>query len=314
VKLGLKQRILILVFFTMFFSIKQASARTNEKENLAIPSLPIGLTNMGYATVNKKIYIAGGYTAYFSTSDQLYIYDQKSNQWSLGAEMPTSRYDLVLVHAGNNIYAIGGHEYKGTRFAENEMYNIKENKWYTKKPMPIALEDMEAAAVGEKIYIIGGTHDKGYSDQIYSYNTITDQWTDEGKAPFISEAMGITVLEDKIHIIGGGKTLNEHWVFDPEKKMWEQKNALPTARSHFVAFTYNNHIYTLGGTIGRGLFVKPLKTIEVYDPKTDQWESHSGLSIPRSRFAYGVIDQNVYLIGGWTDVTFDDRAEILSLN
>jgi N-acetylneuraminic acid mutarotase len=58
-----------------------------------------------------RIYVIGGQPSHSGgATDITQIYDPETESWSLGAPMPTARFDLALAMVNDTIYAIGGTE------------------------------------------------------------------------------------------------------------------------------------------------------------------------------------------------------------
>ncbi len=77
--------------------------------------------------------------------------------------------------------------------------------------------------------------------------------------------------------------------------MWTAKTSLHTARSHLATVSYKGRIYVFGGG-GPGFL--SLDTVEVYDPRNDQWLWGAPMPTHRSGAVAGVVNGRVYVIGG----------------
>jgi N-acetylneuraminic acid mutarotase len=77
--------------------------------------VPVTLAGAGATTgimASKRIYIIGGCptanTQEAGGINTTQVYDLKTNRWSVGAEMPTSRYYLAVAVVNDMLYALGG--------------------------------------------------------------------------------------------------------------------------------------------------------------------------------------------------------------
>ena len=77
--------------------------------------------------------------------------------------------------------------------------------------------------------------------------------------------------------------------------MWTAKTSLHTARSHPATVSYKGRIYVFGGG-GPGFL--SLDTVEVYDPRNDQWSWGAPMPTHRSGAVAGVVNGRVCVIGG----------------
>lgn len=70
--------------------------------------------------------------------------------------------------------------------------------------------------------------------------------------------------------------------------------SMPTARNWLTSSVINEKIYVIGGYNG-----SYLNNVEVYDPKTNSWETKAPLSIARRSLTSSVIDGKLYVVGGY---------------
>jgi len=56
----------------------------------------------------KRIYVIGGFTGFVTAVNTTYVYDPEADEWSEGAQMPTSRYGVGVAVINDILYAIGG--------------------------------------------------------------------------------------------------------------------------------------------------------------------------------------------------------------
>ena len=63
-----------------------------------------------------------------------------------------------------------------------------------------------------------------------------------------------------------------HWVFDPGSNQWYTACPLLSSRYHFGLARHNDQLYVFGGSMSYGCD-KMLTTVEVYDPKLNEWKS-----------------------------------------
>lgn len=91
---------------------------------------------------------------------------------------------------------------------------------------------------------------------------------------------------------------------------WSKKFDLDEGRLHHAASVIDGRIYVVGGQNVEGTFVRPLDTMEVYNPEKDVWEQIDfPMNYPRSRFASGVHNGVAYVAGGWGTELMTDSVE-----
>ncbi len=112
-----------------------------------------------------------------------------------------------------------------------------------------------------------------------------------------------TEHDGKLYAFGGGgpdfKSLNSTICFDPETGQWSNKAEMPTLRSGAVAATIGDRIYVIGGGFRQkdGNF-RFLRTVDIYHPKTDTWESGPDMIQPHDYPAIAVLNNQIYVLGG----------------
>ena len=89
--------------------------------------------------------------------------------------------------------------------------------------------------------------------------------------------------------------------YDPATDMWRKRSKMSIQRDNFRVGIINNRIYAIGESgwpqFGNG---GPfLRTIEEYTPKVEHWRKRVDMPELRLSFATVVVDNIIYLIGGF---------------
>jgi N-acetylneuraminic acid mutarotase len=234
-----------------------------------------------------RIYVIGS-SVLGRGPDRVEAYDPRTDSWSSVAPLPTSRGDLqVATGPDGRIYAIGG---VGRCFTSPcnvvEAYDVRTNTWTAVAPMPHP-RWLFVAAVGpdSRIYILGGSQQAG-SVPAGSLVTAVDAYT----------------------VIPAGQPL-------PAPKpgptsVTVELAPMPTGRQDLgVVGGTDGKLYAIGGeqvvapqVVPPGVRSKRpdiLRTVEMYDPKTNFWATAPSLPTPRQ--GMGVArgpDGRIYVLGG----------------
>lgn len=117
-----------------------------------------------------------------------------------------------------------------------------------------------------------------------------------------------TAPDGRIFAMGGtynqaGMTQNASLVesYDPNTDQWQTVASMPTGRASLAATTaLDGRIFALGGSkVDDNGHWTPLKTAEVYDPKTNAWQALSTMSVARSSLAAATAaDGRIFVFGG----------------
>ena len=238
--------------------------------------------------------------------------------WTRKADMPTQRSDFATCIVNGKIYAIGGEvdKFGDVSIATVEMYDPKTDTWTQKADMPTA-RSTSTSVVDGKIYAIGGgkTHKRrigpgwGWETIILPtvemYDPITDTWTPKADMPAPRSA-DTCVVGGKIYLIGGANKKQHRSeivdVYDPATDTWARAKSMNHARSGAAISVMDGKIYVMGGTGWPQIPFHPgpfLSSIEVYNPKTNQWREIGDMPAAKSSHTASVINGKIYVIGGF---------------
>jgi N-acetylneuraminic acid mutarotase len=201
---------------------------------------------------------------------------REGDVWITRKSMSTPRSGLAAAVVGNRIYAIGG--YNGSYLSTNEEYDPSTDTWTTRKSMSTPRSGLAAAVVNNTIYAIGGYN------EMYSNNPM--------RGYFIT---------------------NE--AYNPSNDSWVNKASMKIPRAYLAAAVVNDKIYAIGGfntTTGY------LSINEEYNPFANdgfgRWETKAPMSTPRSGLAAAVVNNKIYVIGGYGPTASNLFADFLSTN
>ena len=251
-------------------------------------------------------------------------------QWTQKADMPTVRSDFSTCVVDGKIFVIGGSlqlewdEYGDLSLSTVEMYDPETDTWAGKANMPTVRSNVSVSVVDDKIYAIGGSKMKKYQvprgfgneseelPTVEMYDPATDTWTQKADMPTPRKTK-TCVVDGKIYAIGGWSTANEQSqletveVYDPATDTWAKAQSMNHARCSAAISVVNGEIYAVGGIgwppnydpSGRYLSSLYLSSVEVFNPKTNQWQERTEMSVPKAAHSTSVIDGKIYVMGGY---------------
>lgn len=253
--------------------------------------------------------------------------------WRPAAPMPTAVQELYAYADGDRIYVLGGVTVGAGFTDEGFVYDPGRDAWTALPRLPEGRHHVTAAVVGGKLFAIGGF--RGNFPHWEARNTVFVLDLDGGKqwtavAPLAgprAEHVAV-VIDGRIHTIGGRVPTGPgavgysahvdsdlHEVFDPGTGKWSARAAAPTRRNSHAAAVIDGKIYVVGGRQNRlpkdhetsgqpggGMEIINLPTLEVYDPKTDRWETRTPMPQGQGGLAAAALDGKLYVFGGerWT--------------
>ncbi len=112
---------------------------------------------------------------------------------------------------------------------------------------------------------------------------------------------GMAEVDGKFYLIGGGEGIEPVQQFDPQTQQWVQKAEAPVMMHHFQAVGFNGKVYVLAA-FGDNNYPNqvPLANVQIYNTKTDRWDTGAGLPAGRRRAGAGAAAYRgkLYLIDG----------------
>ena len=249
--------------------------------------------------------------------------------WTQKANMPTLRSGFTTCVINGKIFAIGGYVdgLGDLSLATVEMYDPKTDTWERKADMPTARTDAATSVVDGKIYAIGGTVLSRFEVDVLingevkriprweaediptveMYDPATDTWMQKADMPTPRNTK-TCVIDGKIYAIGGTSNkvksfrLDTVEVYDPATDTWAKANKMNHARAGAAVSVVDGKIYVMGG-IGLPMILNHpghfLSSIEVYDPKRNNWREIGDMPNAKSNHTASVINGKIYVLGGY---------------
>jgi N-acetylneuraminic acid mutarotase len=120
------------------------------------------------------VYVEGG-TCVGGISNQLYIFNTKTNKWSKGPAMPGTRvfYAAAAVGANGYFYVIGGEARHLAVSAQVMAFDPATSKWTARASLPVPTMRGEAVSLrsGTIIYAGGATPTNNFSSAVWELST-----------------------------------------------------------------------------------------------------------------------------------------------
>lgn len=264
------------------------------------------------AQIGDKIYVLGGYPRLRITVDTAQEYDAKTDTWRLIAPIPVKTNHAMAAAVNGKLYVIGGQSTAGgrrvggsfQREAPGFLATVFEwtpatDSWTAKAPMPSRRSGGTAVVLGGKIYVAGGrTRETG--DDFAVYDPKSDRWTTLPEIPTQRNHLGAAVIDGKIYVVGGrfgpgfrSERTDAVEMYDPKTNRWTKKKPMLRARGGLNVVAANGCIHAFGGEGNDEAASGVYPDHDVYNPKTDTWQSLPPIPTP----VHGVTGMAV--INGW---------------
>ncbi len=246
--------------------------------------------------------------------------------------MPTARSGTIGCNIAGKFYIIGGgfKQPNGMfKFLQTvEIYDPATDSWTTGPDM-LMPHDYPGGLVFDKyIYILGGHHpdattsgpktDPGF-EFCERLNLETLQWEQIANLPTPRFALNAVNYQGRLLTMGGvaftpegfnNFTLIEEYL--PDSNTWRTLNdlALPwTAAGQGNCVTHDS-LFIFGGYSGDGIHARAAYINDHYS----QWQALPNIPQPRAAMGVAVMNNVIYLLGGWADDGRSPTDSLYALN
>ena len=262
------------------------------------------------AELDGRIYVIGGYPSTRVYVNTVQVYDAATDTWSYTTPVPQPLHHTMAAAAHGKLYVVGG-EISATGVANQGIYiaNVYEYDpatatWTEKAPMPTARSAGATGVIDGKIYVAGGRPPRGHDFAVY--DPLADAWTVLPDLPTQRNHLAAGAVGGRLYVVGGrfgGGVGSEMTgvveVYDPSTNSWTAAAPLAVPRGGVNGIAARGCFYAFGGEGNdadpRGVFAEN----EVYDPRSDTWQSLEPIPTP----VHGVtgaayLDGWIHLPGG----------------
>lgn len=255
-----------------------------------------------------------GLIMYYSFYDLLYkpnrekiiqsvlLPDSKKGAWSSEVSLPSYRYEFSSAAVGKTIYVVGGIHEPSVWFPTSlaESYNTSTKKWKRIRSLPRPLHHTGIASDGRYLYVIGGDGIRiTPSKVVFRYNPVTGTWKRLPDMPTPRGALGAAVIGNILYAVGGADYGKKYAILEAlnlETMIWEKLPDMPTPREHLAVAVSRIGLHVFGGYNTDRFGSMP--THEIYNPKTNKWQSGAKIPIPICGMMTAGVDNIMYVIGG----------------
>jgi len=209
-----------------------------------------------------------------------------------------------------------------------EIFDISTGSWSFSNSMLNQTQQYAGCAqIDGKLYLAGDYHPTASPEirsqgLLQSFDLNTGNWTMETPMPSGKKVglAGVDALDGYLYVAGGVNRQNRNDLtdnllrYDPVTDNWTQLSSMNYKRHSFTLTTFHGKLYAIGG-VSREFdpMTNYTETIdsnrtEVYDPATDTWTNLSDLPISLVAHAATVFNDEIVLIGGYEDQTWNGVA------
>ncbi|XP_068730025.1 kelch-like protein 3 [Montipora capricornis] len=243
------------------------------------------------------IFVCGGRTAL--------CYAPQKDIWYQLPDMLFEHQDHAVVQYRDKVCIFGGQRVGPGKSRVIEYFLSSTNCW-------VAVEGRHESDVCSCLSVLDCCIYALFGCNIILYKL--DESLCEGVANPPTIRYGACLVSDKRHLylVGGinysplqvSKTVER---FDPILATWEEVAAMNEARLSAFGAAMNDKIYIAGGMNANEGFCRLLKSCEVYDPSTNEWQVMSNLKVCRQAANMVCVQEALYVVGGFKDMDSSSR-------
>lgn len=232
--------------------------------------LPRGLEQFGMASLDGRIYAAGGYApdedGLVGPSASMWSWSTETYVWQSEVAMPGPRADFALVPLENRLYALGGLDDDGSGY----VFDPESREWESLDlPDGVTRRSAATLVVDGRIHVIGGIGESGSSDRHDIFDPQSGEWSSGVALPAARSGSAVALYQGRVHLFGGQSgdgrtTLQTHISWAPGETGWREEADLPAPRTGAEAVVLERGIFLVGGGSGGGFFA-PFTALDATD-------------------------------------------------
>ena len=311
------------------------------------PSLPCGIVRPHVLSQDKVVYVGGGNTGTIEMSRKVYKFSSGAKEWE---SLPiTPYYTFALAFVKGFVTVIGGVNILSSLTSHDLLhYEESSRKWHKTFPaMPSKRCAASATSSDSHAVVIGGiSHDgRSYLNTVEVLDMSTMTWMTADPLPKPTTFMCITLCKatDRIYLLGGlTKQGAIRSVFSctladlvrssttsstatsantptkdtaKEQGVWKELTQVPYYRSGCIAI--GGKLIVASGLNDRDQITK---TVHVYDPQSQRWDSVGEMAASRSSCSLASLgEHHLMVVGGylnprnWMNSLTTDVMECINL-
>ncbi|GAB4372705.1 MAG: hypothetical protein Kow0042_16170 [Calditrichia bacterium] len=249
---------------------------------------------------NQKIYLMGGKTTGNNILNTVEVYDPQTGLWdeTTVPDFNYARYNAAAVVFQGKIFLIGGSDGYNA-LDEVEVFDPVQNSWSEVHKLRKKRTGLSAVVFNNRIYVMGGIeYQYYYVEEIEWYDFLNDEWEKSiANLPQPRAAAFVAAYDEWLYFCGGEYfgAANDGFIADTTFT-WTPGIMLQTGRHYGGMAEVHHNLYMIGGETGSGVS----NLVEIFNPYSGQIYPGVPLPLARSGIATAVLNDTIYVMGGWS--------------
>ncbi|XP_076820206.1 kelch-like protein 12 [Clavelina lepadiformis] len=255
-------------------SVVKFNTKTNQWSKMPDTNIDRGWPSA--VNYNQQILLMGGSNGwtYYNSVEMLDLNDENPKWDSNLPSMGKNRSGFPSTLLNGLVYCAGGWNGNGC-LSSCESYNPEERKWSLIRNMNKKRSHHTLVSARGLLYALGG-HDGNATNTAECYDPRNGKWEYIPPMKTCRSRLTSVVLKNEIYAIGGqdgSKNLSSVEKYNLDTKTWLDVPSMNHVRYGGSACVVNGLIWVFGG-VGA-------KTVEFYDPATNQWQVSTNMDRER---------------------------------
>jgi Kelch motif protein/galactose oxidase-like protein len=255
------------------------------------------------------VVVAGGvewFQTYWSPVDRVDVFQPSQRGWVLGAHLRHPRSDHAATALQDGRVFVTGGNANTTLLNSSEIYNPRTDTWTEAAPLPRPRTQHSAVTLFDgRVLVTGGIDANGAAtNTTFIYDPRTDSWSD-GPPMTAARLQQVAVpLPSGDVLFAGGDGIasgtSEVYRFGESRFVASGTLVTPRLVAQGAALS-DGRVVLSGGLPLRMHEFAPLRSVEIWDPKTGLWSELPSAPTPRAWGSIVVVRGVVYQLSGTGD-------------
>lgn len=251
----------------------------------------------GIALMDDKLLVVGGRDG-LKTLNTMECLDLKTNTWTQLSPMNTHRHGLGVAILGGTLYAVGGHD--GWSYLSTvERWDPTTRSWQYVAAMQNQRCSAGVVVLNGKLYAIGGRDGPNCLRTVECYDPHTNKWTLIPPLSRPKGCVGVATANGHLYVMGGQDAAANSPIssrfdcverYDPTTETWTTVSTMSGKRDSVACTPFGDKLYAIGGYDGNVY----LKSVEAYDPVSNEWISLAPLKTGRAGSCAVAVDNRLF--------------------
>src|SRR5205809_251159 len=216
------------------------------------PRLPLPVDHPSAATMEDRVYLAGGHT---NGRDSARLFRLDSDHWTELAAMHYARGGHALVAAAGRLYAIGGNSSRDN-IGPIEAFDPGSNAWTVLPALPVARNHVSGFVAGGAACIAGGRSPP--TARVDCFDPATGTWSRLSDLLKPTSGGGATTFDSGDVVMTGGQDASETRIVDQlafytRGGGWKTSDTMMWPRHGFELAVFERRAWACGGGSAPGL-------------------------------------------------------------